>query len=88
MKPFEEDMLRMIKNMKFKNEFQFRLKTVINKIRDSKKIFVPVNKTQNIYEMEKNQYNKILYTIYVQARRHSSTLIKLIGEINHRRSTN
>ena len=54
----------MIKNIQFKsikNDFQNKLKEDINEIKNSNKIFVPADKSRNIYKMEKEQYNKLLH---------------------------
>ena len=61
---FENDLMIMIKNIQFKsikNDFQNKLKEDINEIKNSNKIFVPADKSRNIYKMEKEQYNKLLH---------------------------
>ena len=58
---FEDDLMLMIKNIDFRNvysKFQEKLKYVITKIRSSKKVIVPADKTRNLYKMEKEDYNK------------------------------
>ena len=60
---FENDLFDMIKNVKFKlvrNTFQSQLNQDLNKIRQSKNIFVFADKTRNIYELSKEAYNKLL----------------------------
>ena len=61
---FENDLMIMIKNIQFKsikNDFQSKLREDINEIKNSNKIFVPADKSRNIYKMEKEQYNKLLH---------------------------
>ena len=63
MKPFEDDLLAMIENVQFKEvtgSFQKTLKEDIKKIKDSKKMIIAADKTRNLYEMEKDQYEKLL----------------------------
>ena len=58
---FEDDLMLMIKNIDFRNvysKFQEKLKYDITKIRSSKKVIVPADKTRNLYKMEKEDYNK------------------------------
>ena len=43
-----------------KNDFQNRLKNDIRSIQSSKKVFIFADKTRNIYEMEKSNYEKLL----------------------------
>ena len=53
LKPFEEDVLKLLENIKFrdtKNHFQENLANDIKKINSSDKIFVFADKTRNIYE--------------------------------------
>eukprot|EP00112_Aurelia_sp_Birch-Aquarium-sp1_P007046 Seg177.1 transcript_id=Seg177.1/GoldUCD/mRNA.D3Y31 product="hypothetical protein" protein_id=Seg177.1/GoldUCD/D3Y31 len=63
MKSFEDDLLKMIENIQFKkvnDKFQTTLKNDIKKINDSTKMLIPADKTRNLYEVEKNQYEKLL----------------------------
>ena len=53
----------MIKNIGFRNvhnKFQEKSKYHITEIRNSNKAIVPVDKTRNLYKMEKEDYNKFL----------------------------
>ena len=64
MKPFEEDMLRLIENLEFRrtnDKFQKRLKSDIDNIRNSDAVFVPADKTKNLYEMDTQRYRKLLH---------------------------
>ena len=63
MKNFENDLLTLIENIQFRNvpnKFLNKLNEDINKIRSSDKLFVPTDKTQNCYEITKENY-KILH---------------------------
>ena len=64
MKGFENDLLTLIENIHFRtvsDKFLNKLNEDINKIRSSDKLFVPTDKTQNYYEITKENYNKILH---------------------------
>ena len=53
LKPFEEDVLKLLENIKFrdtKNHFQENLANDLKKINSSNKIFVFADKARNIYE--------------------------------------
>ena len=63
MKEFEKDIQTMIESIKFRssqNEFQKKLKEDIKLINSSKNIFLSADKTQNIYEIKKEDYEKII----------------------------
>ena len=64
MKVFEADMADMIKDIKFKtvnNQFQQQLRADIQRIQSSNKTFIPADKTQNYYEVSKEDHAKILH---------------------------
>ena len=53
----------MVKNIKFINvcnNFQSRLTTDVTKINKSPNLFVPVDKTNNLYELSVDSYKKLL----------------------------
>ena len=63
LKMFENDMIKMIENIKFKatsNEFLDLLQKDVRKIRSSNKVLVQADKTQNFYQLDKETYKKIL----------------------------
>ena len=63
MKDFESDLLKMVENIEFKttsNEFLNTLKADMRYIKNSDKLFVSADKTQNFYELTKENYNRIL----------------------------
>ena len=63
MKAFENDILTMIENIEFRrvsDEFLKKLDEDIKKINSSEKMFVPADKTQSFYQIDKYTYNKIL----------------------------
>ena len=63
LKPFEDDMFQLVKNVKFKqvkNKFQEKLRCDVKKINSSKKVLIFADKTRNVYELDKNQYDKLL----------------------------
>ena len=60
---FEKDLFDMIKNILFnrgKNDFQKKLDKDIKNIKSSKNLFIFADKTRNIYEVNKETYNKLL----------------------------
>ena len=64
MKNFQNDLLKLIENIQLRtvsDKFLNKLNEDINKIRPSDKLFVSADKTQNYYEITKENYNKILY---------------------------
>ena len=53
----------MVKNIKFRNvrsNFQFRLTNDVTKINKSPNLFVPADKTNNLYELSVDSYKKLL----------------------------
>ena len=64
MKDFENDLLKLIENIQFRtvsNKFWNKLNEDINKIWSSDKLFVSADKTQNYYEITKENYSKTLH---------------------------
>ena len=60
---FEEDMVRMIENLEFRNvydELLKNLKTDVKQIQVSPNVFVFADKTTNLYEMTSEKYNQLL----------------------------
>ncbi len=60
---FEEDLLNLVKTIKFKkinDEFQTKLKTDISQIKSNPNILVFADKTSNIYELTPSQHEKLL----------------------------
>ena len=60
---FENDLLKMVENIKFvrcDDPFQKKIREDINFIKNSNKIFVQADKTSNFYEMTKEHYEKTL----------------------------
>ena len=63
MTDFENDLQQMIKNVEFRqitNNFQGKLKNDIDHIKKSNKIFVFADKSRNIYEVQQEEYKKLL----------------------------
>ena len=56
---FESDLMDIIRNIKFRpvyNEFQTKMRTDINNIKNSGKIVVAADKSTNLYKMDKEDY--------------------------------
>ena len=74
MKPFEDDLLRLIEDLEFqrsKDNFQTALKTDVDRIRKSEAVFVPADKTRNLYEMDSLLYEKLLHENVTKHYRHA-----------------
>ena len=60
---FENDLLELIKSVKFKkvkNKFLDQLHKDISSFKKSKNVLIFADKTRNIYETDKNNYSKLL----------------------------
>ena len=82
LKPFEEDVLKLLENIKFrdtKNNFQETLANDLKKINLSDKIFVFADKTRNIYETWLDTYNKLLHDNITKTYKHGSELGQHFG---------
>ena len=58
MKDFEDDLAKMIERIEFRkccDSFQNTLRKDVDRIKKSKEVFVPAEKTRNLYEMIKAQ---------------------------------
>ena len=59
---FDRDLWELVNKIKFRkvsSNFQNQLKEDIKVTKKSKKIFVFADKTSNIYQIEKDEYNKL-----------------------------
>ena len=64
LKAFEEDMLKLIDDLEFKktnDDFQKTLKADMRRIKKSDAVFVQSDKTRNLYEVDRKQYEKLLH---------------------------
>ena len=60
---FEDDMYEMIRSIEFRNssdEFQKQLAADITKIKETKSLIIPADKTTNFYSMSVEDYEKLL----------------------------
>ena len=91
---FENDLLELIKRVKFKkvkNKFLDQLHKDILSIKKSEKVFIFADKTRNIYETDKNTYKKLLtdnisktykkaeYNIYNKINKEAKTITNNYG---------
>ena len=63
MEAFENELLEMTRDITFRrnyNEFQNVMNNDIKSVKNSKKAFIPADKTRNMYEMDKSQHDKLL----------------------------
>ena len=64
LKSFEDDMVKLIRSIEFRrprDNFQRTLQRDAAHIRGSEDIFVPADKTRNVYQMGKMQYERLLH---------------------------
>eukprot|EP00794_Sanderia_malayensis_P001955 gene1954-biopygen1774 len=60
---FEKDLIGLIQKLKFKrttNDFQNRMRQDMQQIKHSDKLYVPADKTTNMYKVDKEEYGRIL----------------------------
>lgn len=63
LKHFEDDLLRMVEALKFRpvrSDFLNNLQKDLKCINSNDKVFVPADKTRNVYKVEKEYYEKLL----------------------------
>ena len=61
---FESDLRQMIKNIEFRNinnTFQEKLRKDIMELSKENKVFVSADKSTNVYKMDKESYEKLLF---------------------------
>ena len=76
---FEEDIFNLIGNVEFKNvrnNFQKNLSRDVAVIKKSQKIIVQADKTDNMYKMDKSDYQKLLHDNITKDYKKSAPLIK------------
>ena len=72
--PFEEDMAKLIQNLEFRkicDDFQRQLRADAKRIMSSSALFVPADKSRNLYEVGKDQYTKLLHDNVTKHYRHA-----------------
>ena len=60
---FEKDLFELVKSVKFRNrnhKFQNETKDDISKIKSSLNVFIPADKTTNMYKQTPKEYKKLL----------------------------
>jgi hypothetical protein len=75
LKPFEDDLIKLIENVKFrhsKDQFQTSLANDLKKIISSPNILIFADKTRNIYETSLNRYNELLHDNITKTYKHGS----------------
>ncbi len=88
MKSFENDVINLIENIKFrnaKNQFQVSLANDLKKINSSPNIFVFAEKTKKIYETPLDTYNKLMHDNITKTYKHGSesTISQIDDELKH-----
>ena len=77
--PFENDLVELIRNMKFrkiKNSFHEKLKEDIKLIKDSHKTMTFADKTSNMYRLTKEQYDKLIMNSITSTYKKTNSNIK------------
>ena len=91
LKNFEEDLFKLVKNMKFrkvKNEFLTGLDEFKNEVKKCEEIIVKADKTRNIYTLKKNDYHKLLNNnITKDYRKSDSNLVVSINKETQQHAT-
>ena len=83
MEKFEDDLLEMVKNIKFQkvhDEFQDSLREDIKRINNSAKALIFADKTTNLYKLEKTQCDKLLHNSITSTYKKADE--KVIDDIN------
>ena len=82
MEKFEDELSDMVRNIKFRrvrDDFQDKLKDDIKQINNSSKALISADKTTNLYELDKTQYDKSLHQTvtktYKKAKKNISNII-------------
>lgn len=63
LKGFEEDLLDLVENIKFRpiqDQFQRKVREDCKKIKDSKNVITPADKTSNLYEIPVPEYKQLI----------------------------
>lgn len=63
LRPFESNLLKLIENIKFKqniNPFLTNLGTLAKNIQQEDKVFIPADETSNFYKMNPTKYDELL----------------------------
>ena len=88
LKPFEEDVIKLLENIKFrdsKSHFQDTLVNDLKKINSSDNMFVFADKTRNIHETSLDTYNKLLHDNITETYKHGSegNISEINNELKH-----
>ena len=78
MEKFEDELSDMVRNIKFRrvrNDFQDKLKDDIKQINNSSKALIFADKTTNLYELDKTQYDKLLHQAVTKTYKNISNII-------------
>ena len=63
LRAFEADMQKLVENLEFRktgDKFQRKLKNDLDRIKKTNAVFIPADKTRNLYEVDAALYNKLL----------------------------
>ena len=61
---FENDIFDFCKNLKFRkvfSEYQNNLKSSVKKLKQEGKVIIKADKTANVYKMDVEKYNKVIF---------------------------
>ena len=77
--PFENDLLELVKNIKFRkstNDFQKRMKEDIRSIKSVDKTYTSADKTSNLYKLSSGEYNRLMHNAVTATYKKASHKIK------------
>ena len=76
---FEKELIDFVRKVKFRkntNQFQYKMKQDTKNIVQSNKVYVPADKTSNMYLMSKEQYDKHLVNANTKTYKKSNDTVK------------
>ena len=76
---FEKELIDFVRKVKFRkntNQFQYKMKQDMKNIVQSNKVYVPADKTSNMYLMSKEQYDKHLVNAITKTYKKSNDTVK------------
>ena len=84
LKKFEEDMWKLVRNIEFRyfsNDLQTKMKADLQNIRQSGKVVVAADKSNNLYKLDKKDYDKLISnSITSTYKKSNDTHIKSIND--------
>ena len=76
---FEKDLFELVKSVKFRNrndKFENEMKDDINKVKSSLNVFIPADKTANMYKVTPKEHKQLLRTNVIETYRKAPTRLE------------